>query len=412
MRCCLNIISPNRKKSKYLRLKFPSDCGIIKVYPVRKGAVTLKKILKLKKRYLIPSAVILLMIFLNILARLCRPFADFYVFRVFPYISSALSFVSGIFPFSVGEVLIILGILIAVIGVPLTAGLLIFRKSSRRRTAGIFMTCFMWILCYICTTETMNCFIMYQCTPFAERYLRPKEHPRSELIALYAALIDEANRLAPQVPRDSDDRFYLTADFNEEARKAMKAMGEKYPQLKGYYPRAKAIKFSFFMSQTHLSGIYFPFSMESNYNADMVDTNLPDTICHEFSHLKGIIQEDEANFIAYLATMNSDNIEFRYSGCLEGLEYVHNQIYKNDIEEAYYLTDTISDQVRRDWFRFLPDNYWEENEKKEIINTETVNTVSEAALDTNIKMNGREDGVEAYSQMVTLLLDYYFPAEE
>ena len=361
---------------------------------------------------MIPLIIIGVMILLNVIARLSRKFADFYVFKVFPHISDVLSFISGVFPFSVGEILIIICILLIVIGIPLTIVLLIIKKDSRRKTASIFLTTFLCVLCYICTTETLNCFIMYQCTPFSERYVKPKEHPRSELVTLYAALIDEANKLAPQMPRDKDDRFYLTADYNKEAKKAMKSLGDKYPQLKGYYPDAKPIQFSYFMSQSGLSGIYFPFSMESNYNDDMVKTNLPDTICHEYSHLRGIIQEDEANFIAYLATMNSDNLEFRYSGCLEGLEYVHNQIYKNEIEEGYYLTDTISEQVRKDWFRFLPDNYWEENKKKEIIPTETVDTVSETALDTNIKMNGREDGIEAYSAMVTLLLDYYFPDED
>ena len=44
-----------------------------------------------------------------------------------------------------------------------------------------------------------------------------------------------------------------------------------------------------------LMGIYFPFSMEANYNQDMYKAKLPDTICHELAHTKGYIQEDEAN---------------------------------------------------------------------------------------------------------------------
>ena len=59
----------------------------------------------------------------------------------------------------------------------------------------------------------------------------------------------------------------------------------------------------------------------------------------------------------------------------------------------------------------MPDNYWEENKKKEIISTETVSVISDTAIDTNIKMNGREEGIDTYSKMVNLLLDYYFPAE-
>lgn len=365
---------------------------------------------KIRIRYIIPAGVILLMVLLNIIARLSRGFSDFYVTKIFPVFSNVFSFISGIFPFSVGEVMIILLILLIITGLPLTAVLLIIKKGKRRMISGIAALSALWILAYICTTETLNCFIMYQCTPFSERYLSHKEHTRSELIELYSILIDKSNELALQVPRDEDGRFYMTCNVDKEARKAMKRAAKDYPQLSGYYSQAKPISFSYFMSQAGLSGIYFPFSFEANYNDDMVRTNLPDTICHEYAHLKGIIQEDEANFIGFAASIGSDNVEFRYSGYLSALEYVHNQIYKYDISEAYYLDDELLPEVRADWFRFLPDDYWEKNRKKEIISTDTVSSVSETALDTNIKMNGREEGTESYSHVVNLLLDYSFPA--
>ena len=366
---------------------------------------------KLRKRYIIPILLITAMIIIHIIARLSTAFADFYVMKIFPVITNIFYFISGIFPFSLGEIMIIAALILLIIGIPLTIILLIVKKNSRRKLSGVFFTVTLWILAYITVTENMNCFIMYQCTPFSQRYLSSKEHPRSELIALYSALIDKTNELALEVPRDKDDRFCITADVDSEAKKAMKKAAEKYPQLKGYYPDAKPVLFSYFMSQSNLSGIYFPFSLEANYNDDMVKNNLPATICHEYSHLKGIIQEDEANFIAFIATTGSDNTEFRYCGYLEALEYVHNQIYDTEITEAYYLTDNISEKVRRDWFRFMPDNYWEENKKKEILPTDTVSTFSESAIDTNIKLNGREEGIDTYSYMVDLLLDYYFPAE-
>ena len=188
----------------------------------------------------------------------------------------------------------------------------------------------------------------------------------------------------------------------------MKAAAEDYPQLKGYYPKAKQIQFSYFMSQSNLLGIYFPFTLEANYNGDMVETNLPSTLCHEYAHLKGVIQEDEASFISYIATQKSSNAEFRYSGTLDALEYVHNQIYESNITQAYYLTGTISEEVTNDWFRFLPDDYWEVNAEKEVLPTESVSSASETFIDTNIKMNGRKDGIKSYSHIVNLLLDYYF----
>ena len=347
------------------------------------------------------------MLLLNIIARLSKGFSDFYVQKIFPIFGTVMSFISGLFPFSVGEVMIVLLILLILLGVPALVIMLIAMKGRRRKIAGIASLTALWILAYICTTETMNCFIMYQCTPFSERYLTPAEHNRENLTKVYEILIEEANKLAPEMPRDEKGRFYLTCDVDSEARAAMKNIAGDYPQLSGYYPKAKPIAFSYFMSQAGLAGIYFPFSMESNYNDDMVRTNLPDTICHEYAHLKGIIQEDEANFIAITAATRSDNAEFRYSGYLSALEYVHNQMYKYSESKAEELADKLLPEVHEDWFRFLPDDYWEKNKKKEVISTETVSTASETAMDTNIKMNGREEGTESYSLVVNLLIDYY-----
>lgn len=363
----------------------------------------------IKKRYSVLITLCLVMVLVNILARICSPFADFYVKNIFPYISVPFALISGILPFSVGEILIILGILLVIAGIPITVILLIFGKTFRRKTVSV--ACFVYLLdfTFVLTTETMNCFIMYQCKPFSEKYLQHSDHTESQITELYSALIEKANTLAEKVPRDSMNCFEFTEDVNPEARRAMKKAGETFPQLKGYYPKAKPIQFSYFMSQSHLTGIYFPFSMEANYNDDMCRNNLPETVCHEFSHLKGFIQEDEANFISFYATTHcSDNLSFQYSGYLSALEYVHNEIYKQNISEAFYLTESISDNVRRDWFRFMPENYWQENKKKEVISTETVSTISTNAIDTNIKANGRKDGIKSYSKMVELLLDFYY----
>ena len=54
----------------------------------------------------------------------------------------------------------------------------------------------------------------------------------------------------------------------------------------------------------------------------------------------------------------------------------------------------------------------EENEDKEVFDTDAVSAFSESASDTSMKLNGVEDGVRSYSRMVNLLLDYYFPPEE
>lgn len=365
----------------------------------------------MKKRYLIPLIIIAFSALMTVSGRLSAGFADFYSDYIFPYISTPFVFISGLLPVSLGEIMIITAIILFGLGIPAMIITLIFGKKFRAKTLTVSLSTVLWIFAFICCTESLNCFSLYGCTKFSERFFTEKEHNNDELKQLYSLLIDETNKLALQVPRDENNRFTLTINVADECRKAMKKASEQYPQLKGYYPKPKPIMFSYFMSQTGTSGMYFPFSMEATYNNDMVPELLPEVICHEYAHLKGFMQEDEANFISFIATLGSDSPEVQYSGYLDALEYVHNQIYKNEIVSGYELTEKISAEVKNDWFRFLPENYWEENEEKEIIPTETVETISDTASDTSMKLNGVEDGIASYSRMVDLLLDYYFPPE-
>ncbi|MBQ8180613.1 MAG: DUF3810 domain-containing protein, partial [Ruminococcus sp.] len=68
--------------------------------------------IKLKKRYVIPALLIILMVVIHIIARLSTNFADFYVMNIFPVITSCFSFISGIFPFSLGEIMIIIAVIL------------------------------------------------------------------------------------------------------------------------------------------------------------------------------------------------------------------------------------------------------------------------------------------------------------
>ena len=65
----------------------------------------------------------------------------------------------------------------------------------------------------------------------------------------------------------------------------------------------------------------------------MYITNMPFTICHELAHLKGYIYEDEANFIAFMACINSDNLFFQYSGYLNVLNYVSKDFRKMPVKK-------------------------------------------------------------------------------
>lgn len=126
------------------------------------------------------------------------------------------------------------------------------------------------------------------------------------------------------------------------------------------------------------------------------------------SHLKGYIREDEANFITYLACMESDDIYFEYSALLSVLGYLDRDFFKaiNEDKDIYLEHPMISDQVIYD-DQFLSDEAWKWVDAHSLIDTETVHKLSNKFTETVLTTNGVRDGIKSYSRVVSLLLDYY-----
>lgn len=365
--------------------------------------------LRLRKSTWCIFALMLLMGFFNLLAWCSTAFSDWYAETCFPQISRVFAHVFGWIPFSIGEILIGIAIFLVIAGPIAYLLCMLLCKGRRKHISYLFGRIAGWILTTIFVTETCCCFILYHATPFGTRYFQQRTYTGLDLLALYNDLIDTANTLATQVARDDNGNFILQDDLTETAHAAMQKLGETYPQFRGSYPLPKKICASYLMSQMNLTGIYFPFTLEANYNGDMLDINLPDTVCHEFVHLRGRIQEDEAGFLAYLACISSDSTDFQYSGTITALEYVQNAIVTRDITGANDAIGKLCAEAKQDMFAFLPDDYWEEKEETVpvVVATETIREASNAAMDTSLKLNGVDDGTQSYSRIVTLLLAYW-----
>lgn len=238
---------------------------------------------------------------------------------------------------------------------------------------------------------TFNCGINYYRPPFSSQLnLNMRKSSVEELKDLCRYLTDKVNETA-------DDSPYR-AEWAVWGRDAMRKLGEQYPGLSGYYPRAKPVAISWILSVQQLSGVYSPFTVEGNYNRDMTDYNIPHTICHELSHLRGFMREDEANFIGYLACIESDKRIFQYSGYLTGWVYAGNALAKQDIDSYRELYGRLLPQVTED----LSDNweFWNRYEGK-------VAEVSNQVNDAYLKINDQKEGVKTYGRMVDLMLAYH-----
>ena len=243
---------------------------------------------------------------LNIAARKSTAFAEWYSTHIYKFLVTTVGRLVGFLPFSLYELLIILGIALLFWIIFRIVYLIIKKRAKRILTlfAGVFA-----LLLTVLTLFTLNCGVNYHRRPFSYYSgLTVARQSTDVLTSLCQSLIAEANALVPyidtvEVPDDEDGTHYGNifsldnTDTVAEAVKAMNNLGTIYPVLNGYYPKAKPVLFSKVMSYEFITGVY-SFTIEANYNNDVPDYVKADTICHELSHLRGFMREDEAGFIA------------------------------------------------------------------------------------------------------------------
>ncbi len=367
------------------------------------------------RQYLVAAGISLLVLtaVLQVCARTVSGFGTWYAHHIYPWIVGSVGRVTGLLPFSVVEMGLygLLLLLVLDAGRLIAAVIHVFRRRAametlsgnsgaggRPGTAKILAAIgsrWLFIIGVLLFLYTANCGINYYASSFSSYAgLEDGTYTVEELDALCRELVDLVNESAKTGRQSYREN---RSAWRAESVKAMQAAGEKFSCLAGFYPKPKEVFVSQILSVQQLCGVYSPFTMEANFNGDMPDYNVPHTLCHELSHLKGFMREDEANFIGYLACVSSENEAFRYSGYLTGWVYAGNALARVDMKRYIELTNQLCEEARTD----LDENsgFWNRYESK----------VSEAATqmnDTYLKMNSQTDGVKSYGRMVDLMLSY------
>lgn len=223
-----------------------------------------------------------------------------------------------------------------------------------------------------------------------------------ELYELCQKLAQDANFYRELTLEDDEGVFKLSNNMYKTAKSASSSyvlVSKDYPILKGLYPSPKPVAMSKLMSKAEITGIFIPFTMEANVNVHIPDYSIPATMNHELAHLRGFMREDEANFIAYITCMASDNIDLQYSGTMLALIIANNALYNQNPELYYNVREDLSDGVIRDLM--FNNKYWLQFEDT------TISVISNKVNDTYLKANNQSDGVNSYGRMLDLLLAYY-----
>lgn len=273
-------------------------------------------------------------VMLQIAAAFWKELAAWYVMHMYPFFLWLFGSISGSFPFPVAEAIACLSVVFFIIYM-----IRFFGKKMGEKARNLFLG----LLCILTILSVINRGINACAPSFAEREsVKPGRYYEADLKEFCEFLIGQIN----ENTTDLSGGKHIT--WEEAGRQAMVNLGTQFPSLKGFYPDPKEMVYSPLLSSVRLGGIYVPFTVEVIYNGEMTAFNIPFTICHELAHAKGFIREDDADFIAYLACVSSEDQELRYSGYLSAWLYAGNNLAEADPEEYRRLSRLLSQQAKED----------------------------------------------------------------
>lgn len=350
-------------------------------------------------RVLVPPFVVLAsgVVFQNLVH--FRPWLveNFYSRAIYPRVVNVLSFLSRGFVFSVGEVLTWLVLLAGCACAILFCMGLLPRRAGRRRWVlewlryGVWVSAAaLWLFLFVFGLNYQRP-LLFELLGYEQRKAEPLE-----LEALGRSMVENVNRTYAEAHAEGRG-----TPKDEEIVKLLNEAYDSVPEFgllpRGDFASPKPVYASEVLTRFGISGVYFPFTAEPNYNADVPDFQMPFTIAHEMAHQRGVARESEANFVAYVVCVNSRDPFVRYSGYRNGLG-VLSELYKVEPEKA------------RDLARQLGTGYREDSRRAALFWAKAAGAagaLSNRMNDLYLRANRVKAGVADYSNSTTLIIAYH-----
>ena len=339
----------------------------------------------IRKRHLALIVLILIVWFTQLLPAA----GSCYARHVYPVVARALTTVSDLIPFAVGDLFIALSIA-GLLAYPFYARLR--RKKSWRRIAGGELEYLLWIYVWFYLAWGLNYSQpdFYQRTGIARTAYTPENFARftEGYIERLNASYTEVTSIDPEAVRDEVVQGY---------RAISSELGVLPPATS--HPRAKTMLFTPLISMVGVTGSMGPFFCEFTLNGDLLSTDYPSTYAHELAHRLGITSEAEANFYAYQVCTRSQVPALRFSGYYSILFHVLGNA-RRLMDKTEYRT--LVERIRPEIIRLTEEKqaYWSAKYSP------LIGAVQDWFYDLYLKGNQIESGRQNYSEVVGLLISY------
>lgn len=325
-------------------------------------------------------------------------FADGMNASVSAALRACLAYLTNLIPFSLAEYLVILLPMIVI----LTVVLGMRRFSDSWHDVLVYCAALLSIFALVLSVFLVGFAPAYRTPRLDEKLGLTRADVSAEELYLTALLLtSEIEKELPEITFSADGFSvmpYGLSEMNAHLLDAYDKICDTHSFVQNLNSRVKPVMLSEAMSYTHITGVYTFFTGEANLNVAFPDYTLPYTAAHELAHQRGIAREDEANFMAFLVCIASDDPYIRYSGYRSLLDHVNAALSSADTERYRALYSTLPYLVRRENAAY--------SEFFEKYRHAKASDVSEAVNNTFLIIQGTE-GTKSYGMVVDLAVAYY-----
>ena len=340
----------------------------------------------------------LLALLIYLIARISPAFADFFNQNVSEVFRRTLAALSNLVPFSIGEGLLLL--------LPVGFGLTVWYAAKYRcdtwRSTWSFVGILAAVICMLLSMFVFTFATGYHGRTLDQKLeLEQKEVSAEELYQTALILAEKINEEHANIAYGADGFSvmpYSLPDMNDKLLAAYDTFCAEHDFIDHYDTRLKPVMLSELMNYTHITGVYSYFTGEANIDIAFPDYTIPYTAAHELAHQRGIAREDEANMVAFLVCMESEDAYVRYCAYTNMFEYVANALYRADRDLYTKARSALPADVKGEMSAYA--SFFSKYQNS------AAGSVSGAVNDTFLKFQGTE-GTASYGMVVDLTVAYY-----
>lgn len=347
-----------------------------------------------KKQLFIALSIIPAIIMVKTLSLFPEFVEQYYSNGLYLFLSKISRYFLGWLPFSFGDIVYTIG------------GFLIIRWLFKNKNT-LITSPILWVthvlsaisIVYIAFNLLWG--LNYYRLPLHKKLNLKSNYTTEQLLNVTQQLITKTNAIHFSITKNDTVKVnspYTKKEILQKTPEGYLALQQKFPYLKYTPTSLKYSLLSLPITYMGTSGYLNPFTNEAQVDYLIPFYRLPIVASHEIAHQLGYAAENEANFIGFLAASHYNDVYFNYSAYSFALRYCINEIYRRDKAIFKSTKKTINKGILK--------NYQESTDFWRAYQNPT-EPFFKSLYTSFLKANSQEKGMESYSYVVALLVNYF-----